>query len=111
MYVERAKAQRREPSKDALKEAAAWWLPRLNLLEGHPGVFVNPGEAQPKGWAGSPQSKLEPKGLVLKPGREKGGFSFSLPPAHGEEGLWHREGGFGAPELGFISACLGETSL
>ena len=35
---EEVKAQR-EPSEDAVKEAAAQRLPRLDFLEWHPGVF------------------------------------------------------------------------
>lgn len=48
-------------------------------------------------------------GLSSSQGGGKGGFSYSLPPAHGKEGWSHR--GVEPPELGFISACPEETSV
>lgn len=77
MYVERGEA-RREPSKAM---AAAGWLPRLNLLEQHPGVFLNPSE----GWAGSPRGKLESKGAC--PQTRQGKKGVLLLPA---SSTWRR---------------------
>ena len=50
-------------------------------------------------------------GLSSSQGGKKGGSLTPCPPVHGKEGQLHREWGFEAPELGFISACPGETSL
>lgn len=55
-------------------------LPRLNPLEGPPGVFVNPGELQPEGWVDSPQSKLELKGACPQTERGRKGGSFTPCP-------------------------------
>lgn len=81
----------------------------MNPLVRRPVVFINPGEGKPKGWSGSPQSIWRGRGLVLKPGREEG-IPYFLLPAHGRQGLRHRERGCDAPELGFVSAHTGETS-
>lgn len=89
--------------------AATRWVPRPSLLEKPPEVLVNPGEAQPEGGQAAP-GQAGAKG-VFSSREEKRGISYTLPPVHGKEGLWHSERGFDAPELGFISAHPRERSL
>lgn len=79
----------------------------MNPLVRRPVVFINPGEGQPKGW--QPPKHLERKGACPQT-REGRRIPYFLLPAHGRQGLRHRERGRDAPELGFVSAHAGETS-